>query len=340
MIHSFYMQFVHYVVEVVPYLALGFFLSGLVQEFLPGRYVEKYLGRGGIKPLFYATFLGATLPICCIGSLPVAVSMHRKGAGLGPVLAFLVATPATSLSALIVSLALLGWTFTLYLFFAVIVMGMVIGLIGNYLHFASASSGTVACPYKKAFARDPVCGMQVDQCGGIKTEFRGRDYYFCSRHCLAAFEKGPEQYSEPTGENSELGRRVKSVFRYAFWEMPRDMGLEILIGLALAALVASVAPIGEFVGDYFAGGLAYPFSLVFGLIMYICSTASVPLVDAFLSQGMNKGAAMVLLMVGPVTSLGTILVLKKEFGARMLSLYLLVIGSVSLALGYVFSLVY
>jgi len=46
----------------------------------------------------------------------------------------------------------------------------------------------------------------------------------------------------------------------------------------------------------------YLFSLIFGLLMYICSTASIPLVHAFIAQEMNIGAGMVLLLVGPVTS--------------------------------------
>jgi len=47
--------------------------------------------------------------------------------------------------------------------------------------------------------------------------------------------------------------------------------------------------------------------------MYICSTASVPLVHAFISQGMNVGAGMVLLVAGPVTSWGGSFSPKKVF---------------------------
>jgi hypothetical protein len=85
--------------------------------------------------------------------------------------------------------------------------------------------------------------------------------------------------------------------------------------------------------------LGYLFSLGFGLIMYICSTTSVPLVHAFLSQGMNIGAGMVLLLVGPITSWGAILVLRKEFGGKILAIYLAVASVMSLALGYCFSLI-
>lgn len=92
------------------------------------------------------------------------------------------------------------------------------------------------------------------------------------------------------------------MFEYAFVDIVKDIGPELLLGLALAALVAAITPVGRFVGAYFAGGLGYLFSLGFGLIMYICATGSVPLVHALVSQGMNIGAGMTLLMVGPITS--------------------------------------
>jgi uncharacterized membrane protein YraQ (UPF0718 family) len=56
-------------------------------------------------------------------------------------------------------------------------------------------------------------------------------------------------------------------------------------------------------------------------------------------QGMNIGAGMVLLLLGPITSWGTILVLRKEFGGRILAIYLAVVCVTSLALGYCFSLI-
>jgi uncharacterized membrane protein YraQ (UPF0718 family) len=56
-------------------------------------------------------------------------------------------------------------------------------------------------------------------------------------------------------------------------------------------------------------------------------------------QGMNIGAGMVLLLVGPITSWGTILVLRKVFGGRTLAIYLAVVSVMSMALGYCFSLI-
>jgi len=332
MIAQFFITFKDYLIEVLPFLATGFFLSGLIHEFVPTGWVERHLGGKGIKPLVYSTLVGTALPICCIGSLPVAVSLHQKGARLGPVLAFLVATPATSITALLVCYGLLGIKFTAFIFFAVIVMGLAMGFIGNLIR-----SKPKALPSQnEQLAIDPVCGMNVEIGKAVKTEYRGETYYFCCPQCQQAFETSPEEYLGAPSRN--IAHRLRHVFKYAFVDMVKEIGPELLLGLVLAALVAAITPVGKFVGDYFSGGLGYLFSLVFGLMMYICSTASVPLVHAFVSQGMNIGAGMVLLIAGPVTSWGTILVLRKEFGGKTLAVYLLVISVMALVLGWGFSL--
>ena len=336
MITQFFIVFKDYLIEVLPFLAIGFFLSGLIHEFVPTRLVERHLGGRGIKPLVYSTIAGTVLPICCIGSLPIAVSLHQKGARLGPVLAFLVATPATSITALLICYALLGIKFTVFIFFAVILMGLVMGAIGNLLRIKS--SGLANHLQRTEPTTDPVCGMSVDVDKAIRVDYEGKSYYFCSPHCQAAFEREAHKYV--AGKYvAGIKERISSAFRFGFVDMIKEIGPELLLGLALAALVASITPVGKFVGDYFSGGLGYLFSLVFGLMMYICSTASVPLVDAFISQGMNIGAGMVLLLVGPVTSWGTILVLRKEFGGKILLTYLAVIGIMALTLGWCFSII-
>ena len=335
MIANFFIVFKDYLIEVLPFLAIGFLLSGLVHEFVPSGLVERHLGGKGIKPLLYATLAGTVLPICCLGSLPVAVSLYQKGARLGAVLAFLVATPATSITALLVCYALLGIKFTAFIFFAVIAMGLVMGTIGNRIKLKPGANP----PLETEPARDPVCGMSVDTEKGLKTEYRGNSYYFCCSHCQTTFEKEPEKYVAVSGYVKDVKEKIISAFKFGFVDMVRRIGLELLLGLVLAAIVASITPVGKFVGDYFGGGLGYAFSLVFGLMMYICSTASVPLVHAFISQGMNVGAGMVLLLVGPITSWGTILVLRKEFGSRTLFTYLVVICIMALALGYCFSII-
>ncbi|MDI6690039.1 MAG: permease [Actinomycetota bacterium] len=286
----------HYIVEIFPALVLGFFLSGLIHELVPDSWVEKHLGKKGIKPIFYATIVGTVLPICCWGFLPVAISFYKKGSRLGSVLAFLVATPATSVTALLVTFKLLGLKFTIFLFFSVILMGLIMGTIGNFLTF-EPRIGVEHCSY---------CAQEVQSC-------------VCER---------------------KVGDRIKSIFKFAFVDMVREIGPEMLLGIILAAFVASFVPLGRLINTYLAAGWGYLFALIFGLITYICSTATVPLVDAFIVKGMSVGAGMVLLLVGPITSYGTILVMRKEFGAKILFSYLVTVSTLSLILGYSFSLIH
>ncbi|MCK4309012.1 MAG: permease [Candidatus Atribacteria bacterium] len=337
---EFFVVFKGYLFEVLPFLFVGFLLSGLIHEFIPSKLVERHLGGKGIKPILYSTLAGTILPVCCIGSLPIALSLHQKGARLGPVLAFLVATPATSITALLVSYGLLGLKFTIFIFFAVILMGLIMGIVGNTIKLKTLEStkNPLSCK-ENNFAIDPICGMNVDKCDGLRIEYKGELYYFCSTHCQEIFEKEPGKYIDAKNYIKDIRERLYSVFKYAFIDMVKKIGLEIFLGLVLAALVSTIAPVGEFVGNHFSGGLGYLFSLVFGLAMYICSTASVPLVHAFISQGMNVGAGMVLLIAGPVTSWGALLVLRKSFGFKTLILYLTIISTLALSFGYIFYLI-
>ncbi|WP_297092384.1 YHS domain-containing protein [Thermococcus sp.] len=41
---------------------------------------------------------------------------------------------------------------------------------------------------------DPVCGMEVDENTGLRVEYGGKVYYFCSPGCKAEFEANPEKY--------------------------------------------------------------------------------------------------------------------------------------------------
>ncbi len=53
-------------------------------------------------------------------------------------------------------------------------------------------------------ARDPVCGMDVDEkTAAGKSEYKGKTYYFCSLGCKKDFDKNPEQYIGKETSHSE-----------------------------------------------------------------------------------------------------------------------------------------
>lgn len=288
--------FLHYVYEILPALAIGFFISGLVHELIPEDRVIKHLGTGGIRPILYSTLIGTLLPVCCWGSLPIAVSFYKKGAKLGPILAFLVATPATSVSALLVAYSVLGPGFAVYIFFSVIIMGIIMGLVGDRIrHSRKTPPEKISCPH---------CEMDP---GHAKLHVK-----------------------------KKFTQRSISVLKYAFIELPKEIGLELFIGILLATVVATFVPLARIIRSYLGGYIGYIFAVIFGIFTYICSTATVPFVDSLISQGMSSGAGMTLLLIGPVTSYGTLLVLKKEYGLKVLAVFLttLILTSLLLGAGY------
>lgn len=294
----FFHHLIHYLLEILPPLAIGFLLSGIIHEFVPQTIVDKYLSGKGLKPIFYLTLIGTILPICCWGTLPLAVALHKKGIKLGPILAFMIATPATSISALLVTYRLLGLVFAVYIFFSVIILGLLVGIIGNFIIYK---------PKPELAEQDicPHCNVEEENCKCHQT----------------------------------TGNRIKTILKFAFIDMPKDIGPMTVLGILLAAIVTTFSPIGVFIKHFLSGGYAYLFAWIFGVVMYFCSTSSPPFVHSLITQGMNIGAGMVLLLVGPVTSYGTVLVVSKKFGVKVLLVYLGVISVVGVLLGYLFTVV-
>ncbi|HYM41055.1 MAG TPA: YHS domain-containing protein [Thermoplasmata archaeon] len=46
-------------------------------------------------------------------------------------------------------------------------------------------------------AKDPVCGMMVDEKRSAGTSmYQGKTYYFCNTGCKAAFDKNPAKFAK------------------------------------------------------------------------------------------------------------------------------------------------
>jgi len=45
-------------------------------------------------------------------------------------------------------------------------------------------------------AKDPVCGMMVDEKKTkLKSDYKGKTYYFCAPSCKTTFDKDPAKYA-------------------------------------------------------------------------------------------------------------------------------------------------
>ena len=114
--------------EASPWLLLGLLIAGLMKVWLPSQLLSKHLGQGKLA-IVKAAFIGAPLPLCSCGVIPVATELKRNGASAPATSSFLVATPETGVDSVSVSYALLGPLFAIYRPIAAISSAILTGLL-------------------------------------------------------------------------------------------------------------------------------------------------------------------------------------------------------------------
>ena len=123
----------------------------------------------------------------------------------------------------------------------------------------------------------------------------------------------------------ETGNRIWRVLKYGYYDIIRDIGLRLLIGLVVAALIQVAVP-DEFFLSFGSQPLVQMLViLAIAVPMYICSTGSIPVAAALMMKGLSPGAALVMLMAGPAVNLASILVVHKAMGRRFTWIYLMTI---------------
>ena len=120
------------IVEMSPYLLLGFLIAGVLHAFIPGGKMNKWIGRSDTKSVLNAALLGIPMPLCSCGVIPTGISFYKQGAAKGPTLSFLVSTPQTGVDSIFVTYALLGLPLAIIRPIIALVAGMISGLAGNW----------------------------------------------------------------------------------------------------------------------------------------------------------------------------------------------------------------
>lgn len=97
--------------HVVLCLLPAFFIAGVISIFVSQGAVLRYFGANAKKWLAYtvAAVSGTILAVCSCTILPLFSSIHKRGAGLGPAIAFLYSGPAINILAIILTARILGF---------------------------------------------------------------------------------------------------------------------------------------------------------------------------------------------------------------------------------------
>lgn len=107
---AFFREFFSLTWLVLPYFLGGAAAGAALDVFVKPEHALKHL-RGGWLSMSKAAVLGMVMPGCSCATMPMAEGLRRKGADLGTVVSFLLASPLVSPQTLVLTFAVLGWKF-------------------------------------------------------------------------------------------------------------------------------------------------------------------------------------------------------------------------------------
>jgi len=266
-------------------ITLGVVFVGLLGR-VPRELVMGLLGRdGGMGGLVRATLAGVFLDLCSHGILAVGMKLYERGASIGQVMAFLLASPWNSLSLTLILFGLIGVGWTLVFILLSLVIGIVTGAVFDALVARGQLPGN---PWQGQLAeRQPLPVMW--------REFRQTLRFSASG----------------TGEilrEGFVGSRV--VIRWA------------LFGLILAALIRAFVPADIFASWFGASMGGLWLTLLATTIIEVCSEGSTPIAADLMNRAGAPGNSFAFLMAGVATDYTEIMSIRDTTRSWRIALFL------------------
>ena len=116
-------------------LVPALFIAGAISYFLSQQAVIKYFGGEAKQWVAYlvGSVSGAVLAVCSCTVLPLFGGIYKRGAGLGPAIAFLYSGPAINILALVLTARVLGLELGIARVVGAVIFALVIGLLMAFI---------------------------------------------------------------------------------------------------------------------------------------------------------------------------------------------------------------
>jgi len=337
---SFIKNFIDLSAEASPWLLLGLLIAGLMKAWVPSQILSKHLGKGK-SAIVKAALIGAPLPLCSCGVIPVATELRRSGASAPATASFLVATPETGIDSVSVSYALLGPIFAVYRPFAAVMSAIITGGLVSGIKEkdikssikAENQSNSACCASNKTSEESLKPEPKVSTCCSSKSLVEDVEETTKKSSCCSSSTSTSSQATTMTPSAfSNLVEKTKTGVHYASTKLIDDIIVWLAIGLVFAAIIRTFLP-QEFLLSYGSGLPAMLLMIAISIPMYICATASTPIAAGFIMAGLSPGTALVFMMAGPATNISTLGVIRNEMGSAVLVRYLLGVAVCAIGFG-------
>lgn len=291
-------RFMDLSLESAPALLLAYLIGGFVYGELPAPLLRWLSAGGRLSQALRGTAVGLPLPICSCSALPLYHSLSKRGVAPASALAFLIAAPEIGLTALLVSLPLLGPEMTLVRVAAAAVLAVFVGYV------------VAAWVEKKGtdlFSADAKKGTDL---------FSAGEAHSCEHHA--------ENRSVPIS-------RWRQVAHAGFVELVDGTAPWIILGLVIAAVAEPM--LMQMLWTQWPDALEVAVFALIGMPIFVCAAGATPLIAVLLAAGVSPGAALAFLLTGPATNVSTFGVLRQLHGARMAWIFAIVTAAGAIAIG-------
>lgn len=121
--------------HVILCLIPAFLIAGAISVFISQDSVIKYFGAKANKWISYsiASVSGTVLAVCSCTILPLFAGIYKRGAGLGPAIAFLYSGPAINVLAIILTARILGIEMGIARIIGAVSFSVIIGLAMQFI---------------------------------------------------------------------------------------------------------------------------------------------------------------------------------------------------------------
>jgi HflK protein len=302
------------------FLLFGFLLAGVLAVLVPEKALARLFRTGKIRSVLWASAIGAPLPLCSCGVVPAALGLRRQGATPGATAAFLISTPETGLDSISISYALTDPIVTVFRPVTAVLTAICAGIGVNFFGARKQSDVDV-------HETQPEVEIPPD----------AHDHEHDHDHAAHDLESTTPGAERRNWRSIDTANRV---YRYAFIQLLDDTSHWIVLGIVLSAIVAAAFPptfFEQYLGSQLASMLVM---MLLSIPIYVCASEATPVAAALVMKGLNPGAALVFLLVGPATNIGSIVMLMKFLGARIVAIYLASIVVFALLAGFALNWVY
>ena len=253
--------------SILPFFIISVGISAWVTSSGFSDRIQAVFHRREMFAIWGAALVGAVVPLCSCGVIPVIAALLASGVPLAPVMAFWLSSPLMSPEMFVLTAGMLGVEYAVARLISAVAIGAGAGF---FIYFLSS----------RGLLNNQLHGMSTPE--GI-----------CCGQDTPAGHKPDEQ------KNGLWGK-----FWPQAWQTTIFLGKWLLIAFILESLIIHYidpAWIGHILGrDQF---FAIPLATVIGIPLYTSGVAAIPIVDGLLNSGMGPGAALAFLIAGPVTTI-------------------------------------